>query len=125
MGDYQARFRGNVRVKIPCVTRLAAINMRPLKTIRLIWTFYRNFIFVSLLITATCLSILLKNGFIVFSQIFWFKIITLGLTFYFINNYKHKEFYYYQNLGVSKVLLWSVTLTLDFCLFIFLIIMFN
>lgn len=25
MGDYQARFRENVRVKIPCVTRLAVI----------------------------------------------------------------------------------------------------
>ena len=47
---------------------------------------------------------------------------SLGLTYYFINSYKNKEYYYYQNLGVSKSFLWAVTLTFDFALFIFLII---
>ena len=77
---------------------------------------------LSFLITATCLVLFWEYGFGVFSTLFWFKIGTLGLTFYFINNYKNKEYYYYQNLGVSKVLLWSATLSFDFALFIFLII---
>ena len=101
------------------------INIKLFKTIRLIWTFYKSFIFVSLLITAICLSLLLKNGFGAFAQLFWFKIITLGLTVNFINKYKHKEFYYYLNSGVSKVMLWSVTLTLDFCFFISILNVFD
>lgn len=96
--------------------------MKLLKTIKLISTFYRSFMLPSSLITIACLVLFWKYGFGVFSTLFWFKIGTLGLTFYFIDNYKNKEYYYYQNLGVSKVLLWSVTLSFDFALFIFLII---
>jgi hypothetical protein len=77
---------------------------------------------LSFLITATCLVLFWEYGFGIFSVLFWFKISTLALTFYFINNYKNKEYYYYQNLGVSKILLWSTTLSFDFALFIFLII---
>ena len=62
-----------------------------------------------------------KYGFSAFFGLFWLKIVTLGLTYYFINNYKSKEYYYYQNLGLSKVFLWAVTLSFDFSLFIFLI----
>jgi len=96
--------------------------MQLFKTIRLIWTFYRSFCFVSLIINACCLSIFWKYGYSVFFEVFWLKIATLGLTYYFISNYKNKEYYYYLNLGISKVLLWVVTLTFDFALFIFLII---
>jgi hypothetical protein len=96
--------------------------MRPFKTIWLILTFYRSFFFVSLVIAACSLSIFWKYGFSVFFGLFWLKIATLGLTYYFINSYKSKEYYYFQNLGVSKVLLWALTLTFDFALFIFLII---
>src|SRR4051794_7103436 len=96
--------------------------MRPLKTIRLLWTFYKSFLFVSLVMTAFLLSIFWKYGFPVFFGLFWLKLATLGLTYYFINSYKSKEYYYYQNLGVSKVLLWTATLTFDFVLFILLIV---
>jgi len=48
---------------------------------------------------------------------------SLGLTYYFINSYKNKEYYYYQNLGLSKALLWIAILTFDFALFIFLIVL--
>jgi hypothetical protein len=54
--------------------------------------------------------------------LFWFKIATLGLTFYYINGYKNREYYYYQNLGVSRLLLWASTIVFDFALFLFLII---
>jgi hypothetical protein len=99
--------------------------MRPFKTIRLIWMFYKNFLFTSLLITVCCLSIFWKYGLSVFVGLFWLKIVTLGLIYYFINNYKNKEYYYYQNLGVSKAVLWASTLTLDFSFFIFLVIQTN
>jgi len=96
--------------------------MRPIKTIKLIWTFYKSFLLASSVITVCCLSLFLKYGFSIFGGLLWFKITTLGLIFYFINGYKSKEYYYYQNLGVSKFLLWATTLIFDFALFIFLII---
>ncbi len=74
--------------------------MQLFKKIRIIWTFYQSFLILSLIITGSCISIFWKYGFAVFSQLFWFKIITLGLTYYFINSYKNKEYYYYQNLGI-------------------------
>ncbi|QCR21518.1 hypothetical protein C1N53_03585 [Pontibacter sp. SGAir0037] len=63
----------------------------------------------------------MKSGYSLFAAVFWFKIISLGIIFYFINSYKSKEYYYYQNLGVSKVMLWGTTLTFDFTLFLFII----
>ena len=96
--------------------------MRPLKTIRLFGTFYRSFLFASIVITASCVVLLWKYGLSIFVAIFWFKVVTLGLTYYFINRYKSKEYYYYLNLGLSKVLLWTATLTFDFGFFLFLII---
>ena len=99
--------------------------MRIFKTIGLIWTFYKNFLLLSIIITALCITLFLEYGFSVFNMLFWFKIGTLGITYYFINAYKKKEYYYYQNLGISKVLLWATTLTFDFVLFIFLIIQSN
>lgn len=97
--------------------------MQPLKIIRLIWTFYKSFCFLSLIINASCIIIFWKYGYSVFAGVFWLKIATLGLTYYFIHSYKNKEYYYYQNLGISKVLLWVVTFSFDFTLFIFLIIL--
>ncbi len=97
--------------------------MRLLKKIKLIWMFYCSFIFSSMLITFCCLALFWRNGFRSFAGIFWLKIITLALTFYFINSYKSKEFYYYQNLGISKNILWLTTLLFDFTLFLFLIFM--
>ncbi len=85
-------------------------------------TFYRSFLLFSLLVTVACLNLFWKNGTSILVVLFWFKITTLGLTYYFINSYKSKEYYYYFNLGVSKVMLWTATLCFDFALFLFLII---
>lgn len=95
--------------------------MRSLRTIRLIGTFYRSFLLFSFIITVSCLSLFWKNGTSIFVVLFWFKITTLGLTYYFINSYKSKEYYYYLNLGVSKATLWTAALCFDFALFLFLI----
>jgi len=98
------------------------IKMRLFKIIRLIATFYKSFLFASLVVTAICLRLFWKYGFGIFTAIFWLKIVTLVLTYYFINSHKSKEYYYYLNLGVSKLLLWATILTFDFAFFLFLII---
>ncbi len=67
------------------------------------------------------MSIIFAGGLKMFVAIFWFKVITLGILYYFINHYKHKELYYYQNLGLSKKFLWISTMAIDMLLFIMLI----
>ncbi len=93
--------------------------MRLIKRIKLIYTFYSSFILLSTIITISCLTTFWKNGFGIFAGLFWFKIITLAIIFHFINGYKSKEFYYYQNLGISKNLLFTTTFIFDFSLFLF------
>lgn len=93
-------------------------NMRLLKIIHLILTFYKNFFLATSLITIGCIIPSYKFGTETFFAIFWCKIAGLAFVFYFIKTYKSKEFYYYQNLGISKTLLWLSTFTIDFILFI-------
>lgn len=93
------------------------------KTIQLLFTFYRNYYLFSGLITCCCLLIYFNYGLQTFSEICWFKILTYGLIFFVVNEAKKKEYYYYQNLGVSKALLWRATLVFDFLLFILLILL--
>lgn len=100
-------------------------TMRVFRTIRLIWTFYKGFLFSSLLITACCLYYFRIYGFAVFAEVFWLKIVSLALTSYFINDYKDREFYYYQNAGISKLLLWFSVIFFDMAVFIILIILEN
>lgn len=92
------------------------------KVVRLVWTFYRGFMPVSLIITGSCIWIFWRGGYSVFAVLFWYKVITTALIYCFINSYKKREYYYYQNLGLSKRKLWALSLAFDFSLFILLII---
>jgi hypothetical protein len=94
-----------------------------MRRIRLVITFYRSFVVTSSLVSLLCFSALLLYGLKTFSAIFIFKLITLGVIVLYINLYKKREFYYYQNLGLPKIKLWTYALGLDFLLFISSIIM--
>ena len=96
---------------------------RLFKTIRLIWAFYMNFLWPSVILTAFCLRAFWVFGFDSFFGIFWCKVLTLGLTYYLINSNKKNEYYYFQNLGVTKTLLWAATISFDFILFLLLLIL--
>ncbi len=95
---------------------------RFLKTIQLLWTFYKSFLFVSLLVTGFCLQLIWKYDFRIFGNTLWLKLATLALIWFFINEFRSKEYYYYQNLGISKTLLWSATILFDLAIFIFLVV---
>ncbi|MHC2993728.1 hypothetical protein OB13_19895 [Pontibacter sp. HJ8] len=97
--------------------------MKLYKTVRLIGTFYRGFVLASVLTTICCIKLLWDYNFMIFGILFWFKVATLGLIFYFINSYKSKHYYYYQNLGLSRAMLWATTLGFDLFLFLFLIVL--
>ena len=92
--------------------------MQLLIVIRLLLTFYRNFLISTNLLTGCCVWILLENGLGSVIILFWFKVITLALIFTFVNSHKSKEFFYYQNLGLSRRLLWISTLAFDLLIFI-------
>src|ERR1700756_1381980 len=91
-----------------------------MKTCKLILLFYKNFFFLSFILTLCCAFILYVNGISAFTIVFWFKLLTLALIFYGINQYKKHEFYYYQNLGISQLTLWLVSFGVDMLLFILL-----
>ncbi len=91
------------------------------RKMRLLWTFYKNFFLVSMIINLGCLRIFWGFGYASFTTLFWFKIITAALIFYLVNILKRNEYYYYQNLGMHKKLLWSITMAFDLIFFILLI----
>lgn len=96
-----------------------------MKTLRLIGTFYKSFAFISFFITFTCLGILYgfgAKGIYVIQPLFWFKMGTLAIVVYSVNVYKKNEFYYYKNLGISKLKLWIPIVTFDFLFFLISII---
>ena len=95
--------------------------MKYFKIAKLIWTFYKSFIFLSFLVTVSCIVLFWEYGLGIYGILFCFKIATLTMTFFIVNSYKSNEYYYYQNLGVSKILLWVNSLSIDLILFSYLI----
>ncbi|MBE9468063.1 MAG: hypothetical protein IMY72_07050 [Bacteroidetes bacterium] len=93
-----------------------------MRTLRLIGTFYKSYVIASSIITISCMRLIYMYGIDIFTVLFWFKIVTLGIIVYYINNYKKNEFYYYQSLGLSKLFLWISTIIIDLSLFIILLI---
>lgn len=89
-----------------------------MKIVRSFLTFYSSFFALSVIIDVICLYIIIKSDFMLFPVTFWFRAVVMATIFYFINDYKRKEFYYYQNLGVSKRFLWAATYIVDTLFFL-------
>ena len=92
-----------------------------MRTIRLIITFYKSFAFAGLAVTLACLVSIYgfqDKAINMIQAFFWFKVFTQVAIVYIINSYKAKEFYFYKNLGVSRLTLWIPTLTFDFLVFL-------
>lgn len=95
-----------------------SVKFPMIKSIKLLLTFYSSYFQATFLITACCMLLTWLYGLEVFFILFLFKLTTLGLIYCFMNEYKKKEYYYYQNLGISKLFLWVGSLSLDLALFI-------
>lgn len=91
-----------------------------MKQVRLVFTFYKSFIMASGIITLACISTVYMNGLKMLSALLLFKLFTCGLIILYISLYKKNEFYYYHNLGLSKLRLWLYTIGVDLILFILL-----
>lgn len=55
--------------------------------------------------------------------LFWFKIFTMGASFYLINDYRKQYYFYFYNFGLSKKALWIFSLSSDLLLFFALMIL--
>jgi len=94
-----------------------------MKKIRSILSFYLSFAFPCIILTAVCMRFLYMYGITSFAFLFWFKIATLGVMYYLTNMYKHAEFYYYKNLGITRLTLWISAFGLDMVLFMLAVIL--
>ena len=87
------------------------------KKLRLLATFYRSYCFAALVFSSISVYIVAIKGFSTFNSMFWFKIITTAITVFSVSANRSNEFFYYQNLGLSKSTLWTITLIFDFILY--------
>src|ERR1700740_26515 len=94
-------------------------------TLRSIFTFYRSFVATAIILSLCCCLIFSfwETHLEVLVVLFWFKILTYFFNIYHINLKKSKEFYYFQALGLSKTTLWVFSLSLDFFIFVFIIVL--
>jgi len=88
-----------------------------MKNRKLYLTFYKSFCFTSIVITFACAYFIKLGGLSLYSVLFWFKVITLALIYYYMKEYKSKEFYFYKNLGVSKKALWIFAISIDMIIY--------
>lgn len=92
--------------------------MRSVKKLRLVRLFYSSFLPAGLLISLLCGLILAVGGMNVFVFVFWFKVISTASLLFYIHDAKRAEFFYYQNLGLSKSLLFILAAAAEFAIFV-------
>ncbi|MFD2034350.1 hypothetical protein ACFSKL_06085 [Belliella marina] len=68
------------------------------KKIKLLKVFYSSFALFSLVITVVCLVIAFYSGGKSIGILFWLKLGTSGLIYFFQNDEMKHEYYYYKNL---------------------------
>jgi len=95
--------------------------MTLLRKLSLLLTFYRNFWLANTLITLMCCFLLWEYGQSIYKVLFCLKAFTLFIIYQYIRSYKKNEFYYYQNLGLSKTILWTYTFGFDILAWYFLL----
>ena len=93
------------------------------RLLRSLYTFYLHHFFIGFALSMCCGIIYFLYGIHTFTFLFWFKVITMCVVYFTVNDARQKEFYYFQNLGISKKILWITTLGIDFILFIALLIL--
>lgn len=67
----------------------------------------------SLVFTGMCSWLFYNNGYSIFNSIFWLKLASIALAYYFISSNKAQAFYYYYNHGLSPRILWVFTIAFD------------
>ncbi|HVW95426.1 MAG TPA: hypothetical protein VHA56_05630 [Mucilaginibacter sp.] len=88
-----------------------------MRAFKLIARFYRGIFPANFAITVSCLWLISSYGekaTKLIGVLFWYKIITITIVFFGWLYYHHRQLYYYQNLGISKLKLAITTTAADF-----------
>ncbi len=95
-----------------------------MKKLRISLRYYRTLLPACLLVTAACawLAAIWKIPGVI-PMLFFFKAVTLFLFFFFAATLRPRTFYYYYNLGVSKIRLWGTAAAVDLVFFWIVIIL--
>lgn len=94
-----------------------------LKSLRISFLFYQNFVWVTFPISIFGCYLVWESGMVTFAMpIFFIKIITNGLIGVMFHFFKQNQLYFFQNLGVSAVQLYSSAMFIDMILWLSMLV---
>lgn len=96
-----------------------------LQRLRWLAAFYRPMLLLWCCVAVPAVVLSYRHGWPVFTGLFWLKIISGGLGYFFVNQQYRFQYYYYHNLGLSKRWLWAMGFSIDFLAYLLLIITTN
>jgi hypothetical protein len=91
------------------------MNMR--RVPKLLWTFYRYSVVPNGLLTLICAGLFWEYGPPIFAAQLFLKVAAIAVVSFFVRSHYRREFYYFQNLGLSRGFLWTTTLSLDLLIY--------
>lgn len=94
-----------------------AKRKRVLNYLRYSFLFYRNIFFISGLSNFLLGSIYNQYGLSVFHMVLLGKFLICSLFIAVVNRVKKNEFYFYFNMGISKMQIWGGALLIDLSIF--------
>ncbi len=86
------------------------------------YTFFRSFYAAGGCISLCCGWLFYRWGGGSLAPLLYFKLGTTAIVYYMVNRFKHREYYYYHNLGISKRKLWAFYEFCDLLVFVLLLI---
>lgn len=93
-----------------------------MRYLKLCFTFYRSFGVALLVVTLICAYFFFRDGMSIYFPLFWFKIGSMVLVYFYMKEYKKEELYYYKNLGVGERSLWVFSFVLDIFVHSFVVV---
>jgi hypothetical protein len=86
---------------------------------RVVLTFYKNFLWFTVGISLIgCYLIWLYGGWQFSVAVFWLKVVTNTLLGLYVNIFDPEQFFFYNNLGFSRLKLFVLTSVLDMMLWL-------
>lgn len=91
---------------------------RLIQHVLLLLRIFRSFAFFVIILDVICVSLLSNLGISAFNGIFWFKLVASFAGYWIIFQNKKEIFYYYYNLGLTKLNILVSIASFDFVTFI-------
>lgn len=96
--------------------------MDAFRRLKIYYTFFRSFYLAGFCISLCCGWLVYRWGDDLLQPVIWFKLLTAAVVYYLADRLKHREYYYYHNLGISKRKLWAFYELCDLLVFVLLLV---